>query len=189
MDGPVLKRMETWRVRGRGVSVANGASQNLFSRSACHLYSQKSSRLGNHHHRFPSHFHLPPSALTPIGILTGPLLFIPPYFHQRIPPKSSTMILNQIISNHNLHPIRICLSPCSHASHTSRNLFGSSVMTPSAPLDILHFIKASLLTVHINIGRPRAFASRRNLEPMMGPMRVFWKRLKEMLGVCKNWRA
>lgn len=180
-------------------SGANGASQNLFSRSAYHLYSQKSYRLGNHYHRFPSHFHpnltpihppyLPPSALTPIGILTGPLLFIPPYFHQRIPPNSSTIILNQIISNHNLHPIRICLSPRSHASHTSRNLFGSSVITPSAPLDILHFIKDSSLTVHINIGRPRAFASRRNLEPMMGPMRVFWKRLKEMLGVCKNWRA
>ena len=165
-------------------SGANGASQNLFSRSAYHLYSHF------HPNLTPTHPpYIPPSALTPIGILTGPLLFIPPYFHQRIPPNSSTIILNQTISNHNLHPIRICLSPCSHASHTSRNLFGSSVITPSAPLDILHFIKDSSLTVHINIGRPRAFASRRNLEPMMGPMRVFWKRLKEMLGVCKNWRA
>lgn len=117
------------------------------------------------------------------------LAVAPPYFHQKIVPKRSTRRLIQAMTIHWPHEMLISLFPCSHSSHTSRNRLGSSVITPSTSLLILHRIMSSSLTVHTYSGLPFAFTSRIKRAPKNGTMRVFCNILKETLGTERNLRA
>ena len=111
------------------------------------------------------------------------------YFHQNIVPKTSTMRLIQAIIIHCPHEILIPLFPCSHSSQTSKNRFGSSVITPSSSVLIAHLIMSSSLTVQTNNGLPFAFTSRMKRAPKNGSMRVFCSMLKETLGTERKLRA
>ena len=81
------------------------------------------------------------------------------------------------------------LFPCSHSSQTSKNRSGSSVITPSNPCLILHFIMSSSLTVQTYNGLPFAFASRVKRAPRKGNMSAFASILKDTLGTERNLRA
>lgn len=110
------------------------------------------------------------------------------YFHWNNGPNSATMKFSHRTTKKSFGWRKIFRLPCSHWSHTSRKLFGSSVITPSSPFFILHRIKFSSLTVQQRTGLPSLFASRKNLAPA-GPMSIFWSMLKETLGIEKNRRA
>lgn len=121
----------------------------------------------------------------------GGLLGFPPgnapNLHQKMHPKIMIIRLIQMIWPQ--CPRVKCISrfPCSHSSQTSRNRFGSSVMTPSAPCLMLQRICSSSLTVQKNRGRPAALASRMNDDPPR-PKRESSRILKETLGRRRNWR-
>ena len=112
-----------------------------------------------------------------------------PYFHQKMQLNKITIKLIHATNNHSLNVILISRFPCSHSSQTSRNRFGSSVITPSIPCLMLHFIMLSSLTVQSYTGLPFFLASLRNLRPMVGARSDFWRILNDTLGMVRNCRA
>lgn len=117
------------------------------------------------------HYHYPLSYL-PESAIACPTFFcficcrsIRPCFHQNIEPKTTTMKLIQAIIVHDFAGMLISLFPHSQSSQTSRNFFGSSVITPSSPLLIDHLIIGTSFTVQSYTGRPLALASFKNREP------------------------
>ena len=63
-----------------------------------------------------------------------------PNLHQKMHPKMMIIKLIQMIWPHCFRVKCTSRFPCSHSSQTSRNRFGSSVMTPSAPCLMLQRI-------------------------------------------------
>ena len=114
---------------------------------------------------------------------------IRPCFHQNIEPKITTMKLIQAIIVNDFQENLISLFPRSQSSQTSRNFFGSSVITPSSPLLIDHLIIGTSLTVQSYTGRPFALASLKNRAPKKGARSDCWRTLKETLGTERNCLA
>lgn len=113
-------------------------------------------------------------------------------------PRHKTTNASQYNCNRSSTPIsRSTSSSSPHSSQICLNPAGSSEITPSTPFRTHHFIRRGLLTVQVKRGLlpcacaagaaagEVAFTRGRN-PPANGPMRIFWKVLKEMFGMRRN---